>query len=217
MGITERFVAKRIVQQGGNFGPVLCSNSVDKLGKECLRKNENCYLYKEHVKIPPLGMMDDIIGVGKCGMDSLELNVYINTKIEMKKLSFHIPDAKGKSKCHILHVGRQKKNCCQTLKVHGHDIKESDAEEYLGDIVTNDGRNTKNIEGRVSKGIGISIKISNILKTINFGTFFFETALLLRNSAFINGLVTNIEAWNFKCKKCQNIGRFRFKTVCHNL
>ena len=100
MGITKRFNSKHIVQQGGNFGPILCSNSVDKLGKECLLKNQNCYMYKELVKIPPLGMMDDIIGMAKCGQESLELNVYINTKIELKKLTFHTPDENGKSKCH---------------------------------------------------------------------------------------------------------------------
>ena len=44
------------------------------------------------VPILPLGMMDDLMGVAKCGAENLELNAYLNTKIELKKLRFHTAD-----------------------------------------------------------------------------------------------------------------------------
>ena len=79
MGESEEFITNNIVQQGGNWGPVLCSNSVDKIGKNCVNNNKYCYIYKNAVKIPPLGMMDDLLCISKCGIESVELNAYMNT------------------------------------------------------------------------------------------------------------------------------------------
>ena len=37
-------------------------------------------------KVVPLAMVDDLLAVRKCGHDSLETNISINTMIELKKL-----------------------------------------------------------------------------------------------------------------------------------
>ena len=49
----------------------------------------------------PLAMIDNLIAINPWGPESLSLNLMINSKIEAKKLRCHIPDQKGKSKCHI--------------------------------------------------------------------------------------------------------------------
>ena len=51
-------------------------------------------------------MVDDIMGIAKCGVESAILNTVINTKIEMKNLQFHTRDKNGLSKCHWMHVGK---------------------------------------------------------------------------------------------------------------
>ena len=38
----------------------------------------------------------------------IAVNTYINAQIELKKLSFHTPDENGKSKCHVIHVGKNR-------------------------------------------------------------------------------------------------------------
>ena len=43
-------------------------------------------------------MCDDINGIAHCGIDSVALNSFINTQIELKKLRFHVVDRKVKSK-----------------------------------------------------------------------------------------------------------------------
>ena len=108
VGLTERKMMPNIVMQGGKWGPLKCSNSMDKIGKECKLKGKNLYSYKGKVKIMPLAMIDDLLGISECGENSLELNRMINSKIEAKKLRFHTPDENGKSKCHIIHVGKSK-------------------------------------------------------------------------------------------------------------
>ena len=46
VGMTERVNINNIVQQGGTWGPILCSNGIDTLGKKCRDQNIHNYLYK---------------------------------------------------------------------------------------------------------------------------------------------------------------------------
>ena len=140
-------------------------------------------------------MVDDLLVLAECGENSKNVNTFVNAKIEMKKLRFHTPNSDGKSKCHTLHVGKRNKEC-QELKVHGCPMEEVESDEYLGDIISNNGKNTKNIQSRVAKGLGIISQIMDLLKTVSFGKHYFEIAKLLRETMFVNGLLTNCEAWH---------------------
>ena len=44
VGITERINIKEIVQQGGTWGPITCSNHIDEVGKESEKDKNKCYL-----------------------------------------------------------------------------------------------------------------------------------------------------------------------------
>ena len=192
--MTTRENIPNIVQQGGTWGPILCSNSIDTLGKKCRDRKENFYLYKGVVKILPLAMVDDLNGIAKCGIQSISLNTFLTTQIEMKKLRFHVPDEKGKTKCHKIHVGSQRE-LCPILKVHGTEMEMVEDDTYLGDIISGDGKNSKNIQKRISKGIGIISSIMTLLNKICLGEFYIEIAMILRESMFINGILTNAEIW----------------------
>ena len=48
---------------------------------------------------------------------------------------------------------------------------------------------------RISKGLGIINQIFNILGNVNFGSYQFEIAMLLRESMLLNGILTNVEIW----------------------
>ena len=52
------------------------------------------------VTIPGLLMVDDIAVVEACGIPSLEVNAFINAKIESKKLNLN------PKKCHKIHIGQ---------------------------------------------------------------------------------------------------------------
>jgi hypothetical protein len=70
-----------------------------------------------------------------------------------------------------------------------------DKDKYLGDIISVDGRNTKNILARKGKAIGITNNITSILQEMCFGPYYFEVALVLRNSLFLSSILVNSEAW----------------------
>ena len=61
VGLTRRINLPHIVQQGGTWGPLLCSNSIDKIGKKCREKNEHIYLYKKSAKVLPLTFVIHIL------------------------------------------------------------------------------------------------------------------------------------------------------------
>ena len=111
VGLTRRVDIEKIVTQGGIFGPLQCSNVVDTIGNKCYNRGEHLYSYKKMVPVLPLTMVDDILAIAPCSQDSLAKNTYINTQIEFKKLRFHTPDLNGKTKCFVLHVGKENPLC----------------------------------------------------------------------------------------------------------
>ena len=213
MGKTERKDIHNVITQGDVFGPIFCSKQVDTFGQECLKENKHTYLYRGEVEIPPLSMVDDLLCVSECGMETAKMHAFIKLKTDTKKLQF------GASKCKKLHVGKYKEDFkCQALKIDdwkeveimneetgvddiadicdGEEIMEEKQEEkYLGDVISVDGRNIKNVKARVAKGKGIAKKILTILEGIPFGDFYFETAVLLRETLLISSMLCNSEAW----------------------
>ena len=84
-GITPRENIPQIVLQGETIAPLLCSVQVDSFGKQCLKNGKYLYSYKGEVKIPPLAMIDDIISISQCGIDSVMVNSFLNSKTNLKK------------------------------------------------------------------------------------------------------------------------------------
>ena len=68
-------------------------------------------------------------------------------------------------------------------------------DKYLGDIVSADGRNDLNISSRVGKGLGIVTQVMNMLEKVTLGKHYFQIAMLLRESIFLNGILTNAASW----------------------
>ena len=82
-------------------------------------------------------------------------------------------------------------NICSTLTVHNTLMSNVTKDTYLGDIISSDGRNTKNVTSRISKGIGIITQINHLLEMVSLGHHYMEIALLFRlidcsNVYFIN-------------------------------
>ena len=76
-----------------------------------------------------------------------------------------------------------------------HSMEEKAEEKYLGDVISTDGKNLKNIKARIAKGKGIVNKIVTVLDGIPFGKQYFEVGILLRNSLLVSSMLFNCEAW----------------------
>ena len=187
-GLTERKVVERIVTQGGVTGPMCCAVQTDKIGKEAIERNEYLYMYKGEVGIPTLAMIDDIAKISECGTPAVIDNAYINAKIEHSKQLFN------GGKCHAIHAGKQKQTCC-ILSAHNTEMEIVKKEKYVGDMVTGDGKHSKNLDARRSKGMGVISEILSILDGMCLGAHYFVSALMLRQSMLVTVLLSNSETW----------------------
>ena len=89
VGDTEEFTLFETEQQGTVLGPLKCANQMDSISRECLRDDIGLYKYRGAIRISPLGMIDDLACVAKCGFDSVELNAIVNGKMNVKRLEFN--------------------------------------------------------------------------------------------------------------------------------
>ena len=115
---------------------------VDGIGKDCLKTGENLYKYKGCLNVPPLAFVDDVLAMAPCGLKSRMMNTKITSRTKMKKLEF------GPSKCHNLHIGDEKKQCCDLFVQNKKIIESENYETYLGDIIAKDGNNEENVKSR---------------------------------------------------------------------
>ena len=192
-GLTEAQQLESVVLQGDTWGPALASNQVDTIGKECEEESKYEFIYKDIVPIPPLGMVDDLVGISEAGYKAQELNAYINVKTADKKLQF------GPDKCKVMLVGKTQENFhknklfvdCWNIKHDDNDdiigkfegkteMKSVNFDKYLGFVISNNGNNMKNIETLQKKSIGVIKQILTILQ--NMGKFTFECAFIYMNS-----------------------------------
>ena len=174
--------------QGTVLTPIKCSVQIDTLGKELLAENsDRLYKYKGYVKIPALALIDDILTISDCGINSIFMNAAVQSKVNNKRLEL------GHTKCFKMHIGDEN-IACPKLKVQSEEMLTSNREKYLGDILVNNGKIDDNLKARHSKGVGIVNQIMSLLKEVSFGPYYFQMALMFRNSQLINGTLYNMEA-----------------------
>ena len=158
-------------------------------------------------------MLDDALAITECGFKASGMNSYLNTKTNIKKLQY------GVDKCFKMHVGKHCNDViCPDLHVDGwkmdsvvdiktggvenieefsgrHEMKNVEQENYLGDIVSSDGKNHKNMLNRRNRGTGIVTQIMTKLEEVCLGKYFFQVAVIWRSTYLVSSLLTNAEAW----------------------
>ena len=170
-GISTRFMVEDIIMQGTVFAPLQATTSMSQLGSSAYKSGKPLLTYKDTVEIPALGMIDDIATVNKCGVDAVISNSVTNSFVESKRLEL------GSNKSHRLHFEKKKKECLN-LKMHDKQMNSSNKENYVGDIVTEDGKNNENIESRRSKAFGIAGEILAILDKVPLGPYRIDAGLV---------------------------------------
>ena len=212
MGVTERVDLNKVVAQGEIISPLKCSITVDSIACDHVENlADHLYHYKDSVPIPPLGMVDDTIGISYCGLDSVLTTAHLNSKTNIKKHQY------GQDKCHKLHIGKNINICPDnsidtwSMEKHSENIssvlemvdKEGDkhileavtSDKYLGDIISSDGKNTLNIQERKRRGYLAVNQINEMLNDLCLGKYYFEAGNILRNSLLLSSLLSNSESW----------------------
>ena len=166
-------------------------------------------MYRNILKIPKLSFDDDSCEISYCGKSTQVLNSYTRKEVNTRKLQF------ADDKCHRLHIskGKATQKCSEiyidkwtykNFENNGENISKDiyegvspissvSMQEYLGICISKDGKNTLTINAKVAKGQGIINDIFSILESVYFGDYFFEAAILLRNSLLLSVILHNTE------------------------
>ena len=64
---------------GDCLGGIFCTTSMDRLSKIKYENPEMLYNYKGIVGFPALKMVNDILDIQKCGIESVKANATVNT------------------------------------------------------------------------------------------------------------------------------------------
>jgi hypothetical protein len=180
--------------QGTVFGTIICTTVMDKLAKVFYNEPKLVYQYKNVVKVPVLGMVDDVLSVSECSAKTVIANATINSFMELNKLTL------SKTKCSKIHIGK-KCNTCPDLKVQEAPMKQSHQEKYLGDVISSDGTLDATIKARKAKAYAYLSEIRALLSDMPFGKRRLQIGLMLRDAMFVNGVLCNSEAWHNLSKK----------------
>ena len=210
-GTTDLLNISETVMQGTVWGGLMCTTTMDQLGKQVYKNDSLIYKYKGEVAVPPLEMVDDIVTVSKCGDTSSTLNETVNTFIEQKKLKLNT------KKCAKMHIGKKCKKC-PNLTVHGEEMQTSNKEKYLGDYINTLGNTRDTLAARIIRGNAIFVEIRSILSEIPLGTRRAEIGLALREAWFVNGCLYNSEVWsNLAAQDVQKLEAIDNKILRHIL
>ena len=86
--------------QGETLSGIICTNSMDKMSKDCKLE---ALMYKKVVTIPKLGYVDDIADVNQCGDETVKMNYYTGKEIRERKLQL------STYKCARIHISKKTK------------------------------------------------------------------------------------------------------------
>ena len=85
-------------------------------------------------------------------------------------------------------------------------MKSASQATYLGDVISENGKNDETVLQRTHKATGIINQISSILSSICLGSFNYDIALVLSEAKFINSIMVNFESWyNVQLKHIQSL------------
>ena len=81
--------------QGENISSILCTNSIDKISKDC---KISPFEYRGKKIVPKMGFVDDVLDIAKCGEETKAMNKYTTDEMNKRKLQLSY------DKCSKIHI-----------------------------------------------------------------------------------------------------------------
>ena len=194
-------------RQGSSLTGRLFSKLMDMISEELQESGDGFYLSEEFL-IPVLLWVDDVISFAE-GEENQELILQkIDDFAVRHKLKW------GQSKCNVMRVGHHTSDE-KDWKLGELTIHETKSYRYLGDVLTNDGKNAANLESRKNavqaKTVFVnSIAASDVIQLIE------SSALMeMHETKIIPALLMNSEAWNLSKGEVTELERIEIQALKH--
>ena len=206
-GPTETIEMEIGGKQGSRLTGRMFAKMMDMLAEEIQPTNEGFKLNDE-LTIPVLLWVDD---VASCvdGSDNQKKMLQTIANFAIKhKLKW------GASKCNVMRVGKHNENQSQ-WKLGELLIDETESYKYLGDLITNDGKNAKNLDQRKCKITAATTTINAIAETDVLRKIETTVLLELHEKITIPILMNNAESWNLNKGERESLERIEIQALKH--
>ena len=194
-------------KQGSRLTGRMFAKMMDTLAEEILPTKEG-YTLNDELTIPVLLWVDDVVScVDGCDNQKKMLDTIANFAVK-HKLRW------GASKCNVMKIGKHQENKTQWT-LGDLSIEEADSYKYLGDLITNDGKNIKNLEQRKNKITAATTTINAIAETEVMRKI--ETTILIKlhETITIPILLNNAESWNLSKGERDILEKIEIQTLKH--
>ena len=94
-----------------------------------------------------------------------------------------------------MHIGNESSSCSKLIVNSKDKMPVKNHETYLGEILSTSGSNDKNIQNKRSSGLSAVSQNISMLNQISLGHFFFEIALVLRDTILVSKMMSSAEIW----------------------
>ena len=175
-------------KQGSRLTGRMFSKLMDMLQEEIEPTGEGFQLQNDFI-VPYLLWVDDVVSCAEGKESQEKMLKRVNDFGVKHKLKW------GAAKCNVLKIGKHKDDTHNEWKLGEELIKETDNYKYLGDIVTSDGKNERNIEARKNKVTASIVAINTIAASEVLRKIETMVLLELHEKIILSALLTNAEAW----------------------
>ena len=154
-GLTDE-IDMDVGRQGSRVTGRMFSKLMDMLSEEEIASGSGFEIFEDLI-IAQLLWVDDVVSLAVGTNDQKAVLGRLDQFGKYHKLMW------GQQKCQVMKVGKHKKDANNEWKIGEMPISETKSYRYLGDIITDDGKNAKNLENRRNKTISTTISIKTIV------------------------------------------------------
>ena len=205
-GLTREIEMEIGGRQGSRVTGRMFAKLIDLLAEEALERGSGFHLF-EDLLIPMLLWVDDVVTFAE-GIDN-----QWSTLEQIDEFAKNHKIRWGKEKCQLMKVGKHDENEKNEWKIGDMRINETKAYKYLGDIITDDGKNTKNIQARKDKTTATTIAIKTIASNETFREIGTSVILELHETTTLSALLTNSESWSLNKTEKLDLERIEIQSV----
>ena len=187
-GLSREIVRENGGRQGSRLTGRLFAKQMDVLSENFIENDELNVPIANNFSIGCVEYVDDVMTCTLGKSNQTKVLTRVDEFAKINKLEW------GEEKCQVMQVGRKVK-VPDTWALGTKNIKNTTSYKYLGDLITNDGKNKQNIENRFNRTQGIIRQInttagSEIMKNIET-----KTILDLYERCVIPSFLNNAESW----------------------
>ena len=205
-GPTRDFQMEIGGRQGSRITGRLFSKMMDVLSEE-LQLTDMGFNLSETMRIPVLLWVDDVLSFAIGDKEQEEILKKVDEFAVKHRLQW------GHAKCNVMRVGHHLKNHTKTWNLGTMQIEETTTYKYLGDVISNDGKNIKNIESRKAKTLATTINMNSIASTEILCKIETSVLLELHDKVTVPGLLANAEAWTLSKTELNEIEKIEYQAL----